>query len=83
MFGYIRLWQFSSNTRDSAAAQSLARKIVSHVKLMYLHSVPISWLIPLVISWLNYLLCLTSATHIIEIIHEFGKNVTQLNVDCT
>ena len=34
---------------------AIPRKIVSHVKLMYLHSVPISWLILLVISWFNYL----------------------------
>ena len=52
-------------------------KIVSHVKLMYLHSVPISWRILLVISWLNYLLFPTSATHnIIESTREVGRKVT-------
>ena len=63
---------------------TIPSKIFSHVKLMYLHSVQISWLISLVISWLNYLLFPTSATHnIIVSIDEVGRKVTQLNVDCT
>ena len=53
---------------------AIPRKTVSHFKLMYLHSVPISWLIPLDLSWLQYLLFFTSATHnIIESTDEVGK----------
>ena len=63
---------------------AIPRKIVSHVKLMYMHSVPISWLISLVISLLNYLLFPTSATqNVIESTDEVGRKVTQLDLDCT
>ena len=53
---------------------AIPRTIVSHVKLMYFHAVPISWLFPFDLSWPHYLLFFTFATHnIIESTDEVGK----------
>ena len=79
---YIRLYEFSSYTCDSAAPQSFIKLSVTSTLCTcngtnFLAHPPRSLLT-------HYLLFFPSATHnIIESTDEVGRNVTQLNLDCT